>query len=209
MAPDIAEGKLVIAHLGNGASMCAIDHGRSVANTMGFTAVDGLPMGTRTGTLDPGVIVYLLQHEGMDAKSIERLLYERSGLLGVSGLSSDMRILLASDTAAAREAIGLFIYRIGRELGSLIAALGGLDGLVFTGGIGEHAAEIRAEVCRQAGWIGISLDEEANDRGAPLISRPHSAVPVWVVPTDENLIVARHTRQLLDSRGDRDALSSR
>jgi len=203
VAPGIAGGKLVIAHLGNGASMCAVDQGRSLANTMGFTAIDGLPMGTRTGTLDPGVILYLLQHDGMDAKSIERLLYERSGLLGVSGLSSDMRTLLASDTAAAREAIGLFVYRIGRELGSLAAALGGLDAFVFTGGIGEHAAEIRAEVCRQAGWVGIILDEEANARGAPLISRPDSAVAVWVVPTDENLMVARHTRRLLDSRSPR------
>jgi acetate kinase len=209
LTPDIAEGKLVIAHLGNGASMCAVHRGRSVANTMGFTALDGLPMGTRTGTLDPGVILYLLQQEGMDANALERLLYERSGLLGVSGLSSDMRTLLASDTAAAREAIGLFIYRIGRELGSLVAALGGLDGFVFTGGIGEHAAEIRAQVCRQAGWLGITFDEKANDRGAPLISRPDSAVPVWVIPTDENLMVARHTRRLLDSPRDSGALRSR
>jgi acetate kinase len=176
---------------------------------MGFTALDGLPMGTRTGTLDPGVILYLLQQEGMDANALERLLYERSGLLGVSGLSSDMRTLLASDTAAAREAIGLFIYRIGRELGSLVAALGGLDGFVFTGGIGEHAAEIRAQVCRQAGWLGITFDEKANDRRAPLISRPDSAVPVWVIPTDENLMVARHTRRLLDSPRDSGPLRSR
>src|SRR5271169_4592663 len=150
IAPDCADGKVIVAHLGNGASMCAIENGRSVATTMGFTAVDGLPMGTRTGTLDPGVILYLLEHEGMDAQAIEQLLYERSGLLGVSGESSDMRTLLASRRPAAQEAIDLFVYRIGRELGSLTAALGGLDALVFTGGIGEHAWQIRARVCQDA-----------------------------------------------------------
>ncbi|MGO8917536.1 MAG: acetate/propionate family kinase [Stellaceae bacterium] len=198
VAPECAQGKLVIAHLGNGASMCAVDRGRSVASTMGFTAVDGLPMGTRTGALDPGVILYLLQHEGMDADTIEDLIYRRSGLLGVSGLSSDMRTLLASDAPAAKEAVDLFVYRIGRELGSLVAALGGLDALVFTGGIGEHAAAIRARVCRAAHWIGIALDEAANARGGPRLSRPGSAVSAWVVPTDENLMVARHARHLLD-----------
>jgi acetate kinase len=198
VAPGSANGKLIVAHLGNGASMCAIEQGRSVANTMGFTAVDGLPMGTRTGTLDPGVILYLLQHERMDATDIERLIYEQSGLLGVSGLSSDMRTLLSSDAPAAKEAVALFVYRIGRELGSLVAALGGLDALVFTGGIGENAAEIRARVCQQGRWIGISLDEQDNARNGPLISNSGSAVQVWVVTTDENLMVARHTRRLLD-----------
>jgi len=198
VAPACANGKIVVAHLGNGASMCAIKEGRSVATTMGFTPVDGLPMGTRTGALDPGVILYLLQHEGMDAKTIEHLIYERSGLLGVSGLSSDMRTLLASNAPAAREAVELFVYRIDRELGSLVAALEGLDALVFTGGIGENAAEIRAQVCRHAGWIGIALDEEANARGGPLISRTGSAVSVWVVPTNENLMIARHTRRLIE-----------
>jgi acetate kinase len=198
VAPDCADGKLVVAHLGNGASLCAIDHGRSVATTMGFTPLDGLVMGTRTGALDPGVILYLLQHEGMDAASIQRLLYEQSGLLGISGLSSDMRTLLASHQPAAKEAVDLFVYRIGRELGSLVAALGGLDALVFTGGIGEHAAEIRARVCRDAGWLGVRLDDPANARGGPRISLLDASVSAWVVPTDENLMIARHTRRLLD-----------
>jgi acetate kinase len=198
VAPQCAGGKIVVAHLGNGASMCAIENGRSVATTMGFTPVDGLPMGTRTGALDPGVILYLLAHERMDAKAVEHLIYERSGLLGVSGLSSDMRTLLASDTPAAREAVALFVYRIGRELGSLVAALGGLDALVFTGGIGENAAEIRAQVCHHAGWIGLALDDEANARGGPRISRLDSSVSAWVVPTNENLMIARHTRRLVE-----------
>jgi acetate kinase len=196
--PDCANGKLVVAHLGNGASMCAIDRGQSVASTMGFTAVDGLPMGTRTGALDPGVILYLLQHERMDAKAIEDLIYDRSGLLGVSGISNDMRTLLASHAPSAKEAVDLFIYRIGRELGSLAAALGGLDAFVFTAGIGEHAAAVRAGACRAAHWLGIILDEEANAKGGPRISSPDSAVSAWVIPTDENLMIARHTRRLLD-----------
>jgi len=200
IAPDRAQGKLVVAHLGNGASMCAIERGRSIATTMSFTPVDGLMMGTRTGALDPGVILYLLQHERMSAAAIETLIYERSGLLGVSGLSSDMRTLLASERRAAKEAIDLFIYRIGRELGSLAGALGGLDALVFTAGIGEHAVEIRARVCRGAQWLGIGLDETANAGGGPRISAAGSAVSVWVVPTDENLMVARHTRRLLEGR---------
>jgi acetate kinase len=202
-APECVGGKLVVAHLGNGASMCAIEHGRSIATTMGFTAVDGLPMGTRTGSLDPGVVLYLLDHEGMDARAVEDLIYRRSGLLGVSGISSDMRELLASSAPSAREAIDLFVYRIGRELGSLAAALRGLDALIFTGGIGEHVAEIRARVCRDAGWLGIALDEAANLRRGPRISRPGSAVSAWVVPTDENLMIARHTRALLDAAVER------
>jgi len=198
VAPQCANGNLVVAHLGNGASMCAIAAGRSIATTMGFTPVDGLPMGTRTGALDPGVILYLIAHERMDTNAVQHLIYEGSGLLGVSGLSSDMRTLLASNAPAAREAVALFVYRIGRELGSLVAALEGLDALVFTGGIGENAAEIRAQVCRHAGWLGVALDEEANARGGPLISRRGSAVSAWVVPTDENLMVARHTRRLIE-----------
>ena len=199
VAPECASGKLIVAHLGNGASMCAIATGRSIATTMSFTPVDGLPMGTRTGALDPGVILYLLQHEGLDAEAIEHLIYQESGLLGVSGLSSDMRTLLASDLPAAKEAVDLFIYWIGRELGSLAAALGGLDALVFTAGIGEHAVEIRARVCKDAEWIGISLDDKANEAGGPRISRPASKVSAWVIPTDENLMIARHTRQVLDA----------
>jgi acetate kinase len=200
VAPEIASGKLVVAHLGNGVSLCAIDQGRSIATTMSFTPVDGLVMGTRTGALDPGVILYLMQHEGMSAAEVERLINERSGLLGVSGLSSDMRTLLASGDPAAREAVDLFVYRIGRQLGSLVAALGRLDALVFTGGIGEHAAPIRARVCRDASWLGITLDEAANEAGGPRISAPGSKVSAWLVPTDENLMVAQQTNRLLDRR---------
>ncbi|GGF43719.1 acetate kinase [Aliidongia dinghuensis] len=198
VAPAAARGRVVVAHLGNGASMCAIENGLSRASTMGFTAVDGLPMGTRTGALDPGVLLYLMQQEGMSAAAVQTLIYEQSGLLGVSGLSSDMRTLLASDLPAAREAIDLFVYRIGRELGSLAAALGGLDALVFTGGIGENAAPIRARVCRDARWLGVRLDEATNARNGPCISEPGSAVPVWVVPTNENLMIARHTQRVVE-----------
>jgi acetate kinase len=205
IAPELVGGRLVVAHLGNGASMCAIDKGRSVATTMAFTPVEGLVMGTRTGSLDPGVILYLLDHERMDARAIERLIYSESGLLGVSGISSDMRTLLASAEPAAREAVDLFVYRIGRELGSLAAALGGLDGIVFTAGIGEHAAKIRADVCRDAGWLGVSLDDAANDRHGPRISASTSKIPVFVVPTDENLMIARHTRDLLDRSGGKES----
>jgi len=201
VAPECVDAKIVVAHLGNGASMCAIDKGRSVATTMGFTAVDGLPMGTRTGALDPGVILYLLQNERMDAHGIEQLIYQRSGLLGVSGISSDMRTLLASHAPAAKEAVDLFVYRIGRELGSLAAALGGLNGLIFTGGIGEHAADIRARVCEDSRWLGIILDEGANAKDGPRISSPDSLNSVWVVPTDENMMIGRHTRVLLDHPG--------
>ena|ERR1700761_2927453 len=199
-APECAHGKVIVAHLGNGASMCAIEDGRSIATTMGFTALDGLPMGTRIGTLDPGVILYLLQHEGMNAAQIEQLIYERSGLLGVSGLASDMRTLLASELPAAKEAVDLFVYRIGRELGSLAAALRGLDAVVFTGGIGENAAEIRARVCNDAQWLGIALDGSANASCGPRISVRDSRVSAWVIPTDENLMIAGHTRRLLDDR---------
>jgi len=199
VAPECAAGKVIVAHLGNGASMCAMTAGRSIATTMGFTAVDGLPMGTRTGALDPGVILYLLQHENMDAHAIQELIYQRSGLLGVSALSSDMRTLLASEQPAAKEAVDLFVYRIGRELGSLTAALGGLDALIFTAGIGEHAAEVRKRVCMDAQWIGLSLDQSANQAGGPRISQPASKVSAWVIPTDENLMIARHTRRLLDA----------
>ena len=208
VAPECADGKLIVAHLGNGASMCAIERGRSIATTMGFTALDGLPMGTRSGALDPGVVLYLLQRQVMDASALERLLYERSGLLGVSGISGDMRTLLASDAQGARDAIDLFVYRIGREIGSLTAALGGLDALIFTGGIGEHAAPVRARVCDDARWIGIGLDEAANARHGPRISHPGARVSAWVIPTDENLMVARHTRRLLAAREARPATQS-
>lgn len=198
VAPEYAQAKVVVAHLGNGASMCAIDHGRSIATTMGMTALDGLPMGTRCGSIDPGALLYLLQNEGIDDEALEHLLYERSGLLGVSGLASDMRTLLASDSAAAKEAVDLFVYRIGRELGSLAAALGGLDALIFTGGIGENAAPIRTRVCNDARWLGIAPDEAANAAHGPRISATGSRVSAWVIPTDENLMIARHTRTALD-----------
>jgi acetate kinase len=192
-----AAGRVVVAHLGNGASMCAIKGGRSVASTMGFTAVDGLPMGTRCGALDPGVVLYLMDELKMDARAIEKLIYQQSGLLGVSGISSDMRALLASSEPRAKLAVDLFVYRVGRELGSLSAALGGLDALVFTGGIGERAAAIRERVCRDAVWLGIELDAAANNKDGPRISNAASRVPAWVVPTNEELMIARHTRKLV------------
>lgn len=197
LAPEAAAGRVVVAHLGNGASLCAMHGGRSVASTMGFTAVDGLPMGTRCGNLDPGVILYLLDELKMDARAIERLIYKESGLLGVSGISGDMRELLASDAPRAALAVELFVYRIGRELGSLAAALGGLDALVFTAGIGEHAAPIRERVCRTAAWLGLQLDAAANAAGGPRISTAGSSVSAWVIPTNEELMIARHTLQTL------------
>lgn len=191
-----ATGRTIVAHLGNGASMCALSEGRSIATTMSFTALDGLVMGTRCGALDPGVVLYLLERHGMDAQSLQRLLYEESGLLGVSGSSSDMRALLASSDDAAAEAVDLFVYRIGRELGSLAAALRGLDALVFTGGIGENAAPIRTRVCKDARWLGVELDAEANARGGPCISRAGSRVSAWVIPTNEEAMIAVHTQRL-------------
>jgi len=192
-----AEGRTVVLHLGNGASMCALSGGRSVASTMGFTAVDGLPMGTRCGALDPGVILYLMDQRGMDARSIENLIYNQSGLLGVSGVSSDMRTLLDSAEPRAGLAVDLYVYRIARELGSLAAALGGLDALVFTGGIGENSAQIRERVCRDATWLGVVVDEAANRNGGPRISTAASATAAWVLPTNEELMIARHTRRVL------------
>jgi acetate kinase len=190
----------VVLHLGNGASMCALLGGKSVASTMGFTAVDGLMMGTRTGSLDPGVVLYLMSERGMDAAAIEKLIYSQSGLLGVSGLSSDMRALLASDAPRAKLAIDLYLYRIRRELGSLVAALGGLDALVFTAGIGENAPAIRSAVCRDAQWLGVELDESANRAGANLLSTPASRIKVWQLPTNEELMIARHTQNVLAGR---------
>jgi acetate kinase len=197
IAPDLAGSRLVVAHLGNGASLCAVDRGRSVASTMGFTAVDGLVMGTRCGAIDPGVLIYLMDAYGMDARAIENLVYRQSGLLGVSGISSDMRTLRASSDPAAAEAIALFVYRIVREVGSLAAALGGVDGLIFTGGIGENDAAIRAEVAAGCRWLGLELDNARNAGGAGLISTDGSRVRVWVIPTDEERMVARHTSVVL------------
>ncbi len=189
--------KVVVAHLGSGASMCALLGGRSVESTMGFTAVDGLPMGTRTGAMDPGVVLYLMQDRGYDAKTIEKLLYKESGLLGVSGVSNDMRDLLESDDPRAAEAVELFVYHVGKHLGALAGALEGLDALVFTAGIGENAPIVRERVCRRAEWLGVRLDEEANRRGGPRISAPGSPVPVWVIPTNEELMIALHVRDEL------------
>jgi acetate kinase len=192
-----ADGRTVVAHLGNGASMCAMESGKSVATTMSFTALDGLMMGTRCGAIDPGVLLYLIDRHGMNASTLGELLYEQSGLLGFSGISSDMRMLLESSDPCAAEALDLFVYRVGRELGSLAAALGGLDALVFTGGIGEHAVSIRARICRDARWLGLELDEEANEKGGPCISRKASRVAAWVIPTNEEVMIARHIRRLL------------
>ncbi|MEO5701814.1 MAG: acetate/propionate family kinase [Casimicrobiaceae bacterium] len=188
-----AHGRTVIAHLGNGASMCAVRGGRSLATTMGLTALDGLPMGTRSGSLDPGVLLYLMNDLGMDAVAIGRLLYQESGLLGVSGVSSDMRTLLASDDARAKLAIDLFVYRIVREIGSLAAALGGIDALVFTAGIGEHAAPVRERVLAQSAWLGFTVDPVANTRNASRISVADKRPTAWMIPTDEELMIARHT----------------
>ena len=199
--PGLSGAKVVAAHLGNGASMCAMSAGRSVASTMGFTAVDGLPMGTRCGDLDPGVVLYLIEELGMDVAAVQKLLYQESGLLGVSGISADMRTLEASDDPRARAAIDLMVYRVGRELGSLAAALGGLDALVFSGGIGENSVALRAAVCRDAAWLGVELDAAANDanpRGVARISTPASKVAVWVVPANEELMIARHTLAMLE-----------
>lgn len=195
--PAAAQGRTVVLHLGNGASMCALGGGRSVASTMGFTAVDGLPMGTRCGALDPGVILYLIEHKGLTPQAIEDLIYKQSGLLGVSGLSSDMRSLLASEEPRAKLAVELYVYRIARELGSLAAALGGLDALVFTGGIGENSAEIRARVCRSAAWLGLELDEAANRQGQARLSAANSRVAAWRIATDEELMIAQHTLSAL------------
>ncbi len=192
-----ASGKTVVLHLGNGASMCALENCKSVTSTMEFSSFVGLPMGTRSGTLDAGVLMYLMDGRGMDMRAIEKLIYSQSGLLGVSGISSDMRTLLESKEPRARLAIDLFVYRIRREMGSLIAALGGVDAIVFTGGIGENAAPIRERVCRDAAWLGVEFDADANARRGPCISTTKSRVTAWVIPTNEELMIARHTRRLI------------
>lgn len=195
--PVLAQGRLIIAHLGNGASLCATRDGRSVASTMGFTALDGLMMGTRAGALDPGVLLYLAQQRGLSFAAIEDLLYRKSGLLGVSGLSSDMRTLRASTEPAAREAIDLFVYRIVREMGSLAAALGGIDGIVFTAGIGENDAATRAAIVEGCRWLGVTLDPGRNTAGSERISLDGSQVSAWILPTDEERMIAHYTRAAL------------
>ncbi len=200
-APDLATGRVVVAHLGNGASLCALQAGRSVATTMGFSALDGLPMGTRCGEIDPAVVLHLMREDGLDIAGVEALLYKRSGLLGLSGLSSDFRDLLASEDPRARFAIEVFVYRVARGIGSMAAALGGLDGIVFTAGVGENAAPIRAAVCEACRWLGVELDAVANAAKAPIVSRAGSRVAVHVIPTDENLMIARQTLALVAVAG--------
>jgi acetate kinase len=197
---EIAGGRVVVAHLGSGASMCALDAGRSVDSTMGFTALDGLPMGTRTGQLDPGIPLFLAD-QGLSTRDIEALVYNKSGLLGLSGVSNDMRDLLASDEPRARFALDYFVYAISKHLGGLAAALGGLDGLVFTAGIGERSPEIRSRVSRAAAWLGVELDEKANLAHGPRISSAGSPVSVWVIPTNEELMIARHTVAVISAVG--------
>jgi acetate kinase len=197
VAPDIAHGKVIVAHLGSGASLCALRNGKSLDCSLGFTALDGLCMGTRPGAVDPGVILYLFQTLGLAAEDVESMLYKESGLLGISGISSDMRDLLASDAPGARLAIDYFVYRAAKEIGAFAAVLGGADGLVFTAGIGEHSAEIRRRICAASAWLGIELDEAANAGHGPRISTPSSRVSAWVVPTNEELMIARHTGRLL------------
>ena len=196
--PVLAAGRVVVCHLGSGASMCALRDGRSMDSTMGFTAVDGLPMGTRTGQLDPGVILYLLQAKGFDAAKVERFLYYEGGLKGLSGVSNDMRDLLASDTAGAVRAVDYFVYRIVRETGALAAAMGGIDGIVFTAGIGERSPEIRARVLAGLGWLGVEVDEAANVSHGPLLSTAASRLKAYVIPTDEELMIARHTLRVIE-----------
>jgi acetate kinase len=197
VAPEIAGGSVIVAHLGSGASMCAMRNGRSVDSTLGFTALDGLCMGTRPGALDPGVVLHLFQTLGLSAQEVESILYKKSGLLGISGVSNDMRDLLASDAPEARLAVDYFVYRAAREIGALSAVLRGVEGLVFTAGIGENSAEIRRRICEASAWLGVALDADANARGGPRISRPGSRVSAWVIPTDEELMIARHTGSLL------------
>ena len=199
-APALARGKVIAAHLGAGASLCALKDGASVATSMGFSVLDGLVMATRCGTLDPGVILYLAQ-QGRTIAEIEDILYRRSGLLGVSGISGDMRVLIASDDPRAREAIDLFTYRAATEIGGLVSALGGLDGLVFTAGIGERAPTIRAEICERLSWLGVRLDPAANSVNAERISSQDSKIEVRVIATDEEMTIARHTSAAIASMG--------
>jgi acetate kinase len=191
-----AEGRVVVAHLGHGASLCAMRQRRSVETSMSFTPLDGIPMGSRCGALDPGVLLYLLREEGMRPEQLDELLHHRSGLLGVSGLSGDVRALLDSDHPHAAEALDLFAYRTSQAIASHAVALDGIDALVFTAGIGEHAAPVRAAICRRLAWLGLTLDDAANRRHGPCISDPHSRVSAWVIPTNEELAIARHTRAL-------------
>ena len=203
VAPDIARGRVIVAHLGSGASVCALRNGKSVDSSLGFTALDGLCMGTRPGALDPGVVLHLFQGLGLSAKEVEAILYKKSGLLGISGTSNDMRDLLDSQEPNARLAVDYFVYRAAKEIGALAAALGGLDGLVFTAGIGENSAEIRRRIGEASAWLGIEMDADANAAKGPRISKAGSRVSAWVIPTNEELMIARHTGRLLGLTGAR------
>lgn len=197
VAPQIAAGRVIVAHLGSGASLCAMQGRKSIDSTLGFTALDGLCMGTRPGSVDPGVILYLFQSLGLSATEVEAILYKKSGLLGISGLSNDMRDLLGSQEPGARLAVDYFVYRAAKEIGALAAVLRGIDGLVFTAGIGENSSEVRRRICEASAWLGIELDPDANERHGPRISTAASRVSAWVIPTNEELMIARHTGALL------------
>jgi len=197
VAPEIAEGRVIVAHLGSGASLCALRNRKSVDSSLGFTALDGLCMGTRPGSVDPGVILHLFHALGLTSKDVATILYKKSGLLGISGISSDMRDLLQSKEPEAHLAVDYFVYRAAKEIGALAAVLGGIDGLVFTAGIGENSPEIRRRICTSSAWLGIEFDNEANTSGGPRISKPASSVSAWVIPTNEELMIARHTGLLL------------
>jgi acetate kinase len=201
IAPEIAGKKVVVAHLGSGASLCAMKDGKSADHSLGFTALDGLCMGTRPGAIDPGIVLYLFQTLGLSAKEVENILYKRSGLLGISGISNDMRDLLERTEPEARLAVDYFIYRIAKEIGALASVLGGVDGLIFTAGIGENSAEIRRRICRSCEWLGVEMDEKLNTAKGPKISTPRSKVSAWVIPTNEELMIARHTGMLLNIAG--------
>ena len=197
VAPAIAGGRVIVAHLGSGASLCALKNGKSIDSTLGFTALDGLCMGTRPGAVDPGVILYLFQQLGMSVREVETLLYKKSGLIGISGISNDMRDLLGRSEPTARLAVDYFVYRVAREIGALAAVLHGVDGIVFTAGIGEHSVEVRRRICEASAWLGLDLDPGANEKHGPRISTTGSKVSAWVIPTNEELVIARHTGRLL------------
>jgi acetate kinase len=201
LAPDLARKRVIVAHLGSGASMCALSNSRSVESTMGFTALDGLPMGTRSGQIDPGVVLYLIAEKGMSPKEVEDILYRDSGLLGLSGISNDVRELAESKDPSAAFALDYFVYRVALHAGSLAAAMEGIDAFVFTAGIGENSAMMRARIAKKLGWLGLTLDPEANDAGHLVISTPVSRVAVYVIPTDEELMIAQHTLAAIAARG--------
>ena len=205
VAPEVAKGRVIVAHLGSGASMCALDNGRSIESTLGFTALDGLPMGTRPGQLDPGVVLYLIAEKGMSAAAVQDLFYKESGLKGLSGVSNDVRELEESADLKAAFALEYFVYRAGLFAGMLAAALGGIDAFVFTAGIGENSPTMRARIAERLSWLGVALDQDANKASAQVISRKDSRVTVYVIPTNEELMIARHTLALISGRAERAA----